>query len=74
MGDELSLPANIGVFLVAAAMVWFAGMRIARYADAIAEQTGLGIFAVDLFYDMGYDSLAALGAYGAGIVGLYQLR
>jgi cation:H+ antiporter len=42
MGYELSLPANIGVFLVAAAMVWFAGTRIARYADAIAEKTGLG--------------------------------
>ena len=39
-----SLPswANFAVFAAAAACVWAAGTRIARYADAIAEATGIG--------------------------------
>jgi cation:H+ antiporter len=42
MFDSLSLAANLGVFAAAAAIVWLAGTRIARYADAIAEKTGMG--------------------------------
>jgi cation:H+ antiporter len=37
-----SLAVNAAVFGAAAAVIWFAGTRIARYADAIAEQTGIG--------------------------------
>jgi cation:H+ antiporter len=38
----LPLWTNAAIFLGAAAVVWFAGARLARYADAIAEKTGLG--------------------------------
>jgi cation:H+ antiporter len=37
-----SLAVNATVFGAAAVVIWFAGTRIARYADAIAEQTGIG--------------------------------
>lgn len=33
---------SFAVFLAAAGIVWFAGTRLSRYADAIAEQTGIG--------------------------------
>jgi cation:H+ antiporter len=33
---------NMAVFGASAALVWSAGSRLARYADAIAEQTGIG--------------------------------
>lgn len=42
MFAALPLWANVAIFLGAAAVVWFAGTRLARYADAIAEKTGLG--------------------------------
>src|SRR5918994_3636987 len=42
MFRALPLWANIALFLAAAAVVWFAGTRLARYADAIAMETGLG--------------------------------
>src|SRR5687767_12747795 len=42
MLEGLPLPANTAVFAAAAALLWIAGTRIARYADAIAEKTGLG--------------------------------
>ncbi|HJS76718.1 MAG TPA: hypothetical protein VJ778_04870, partial [Burkholderiales bacterium] len=42
MFEALPLAANFGAFAAAAAAVWFAGTRIARYADAIAESTGIG--------------------------------
>jgi cation:H+ antiporter len=36
------LPINLAAFAAAGVVVWFAGTRLARYADAIAEITGLG--------------------------------
>lgn len=42
MFQDLSLPANVGVFLAAAVLVWIAGWRVARYADAIQARTGIG--------------------------------
>jgi cation:H+ antiporter len=44
MPDFASFPlsANLGLFAAAAAVVWLAGTRIARYADAISRQTGIG--------------------------------
>jgi cation:H+ antiporter len=38
----MPLWANLAIFAAAAAVVWLAGTRIARYADAIAEKTGIG--------------------------------
>ena len=42
MFESLPLWANLAIFAAAAACVWAAGTRIARYADAIAEATGIG--------------------------------
>ena len=35
-----SLGINALIFLLAAAMIWFAGVRLERYTDAISERTG----------------------------------
>ncbi|MPZ46436.1 MAG: sodium:calcium antiporter [Betaproteobacteria bacterium] len=42
MFEDFSLASNFGIFAAAAAAVWIAGTRIARYADSIAEKTGIG--------------------------------
>ena len=42
MFESWPLAGNLGVFAAAAALVWFAGTRIAGYADTIAGKTGLG--------------------------------
>lgn len=39
---------NIGLFVAAGVIVWFAGSRLARYADALAEKTGIGRVAVGM--------------------------
>jgi cation:H+ antiporter len=33
---------NAAVFVIAAVLVWISGAKLARYADTIAEQTGIG--------------------------------
>ncbi|MDF0603032.1 hypothetical protein P1J78_19990, partial [Psychromarinibacter sp. C21-152] len=38
----LSLPVNLGVFAVAAAVIWWAGTTLTEAADAISERTGIG--------------------------------
>jgi cation:H+ antiporter len=40
--DSYSLWLNALIFMLAAGTIWWAGVRLERYADAIAEQTGLG--------------------------------
>ncbi|NNJ25335.1 sodium:calcium antiporter [Alienimonas chondri] len=39
---DLPLPANLGLFAAAAAVIGFAGVRASKYADRIADRTGLG--------------------------------
>jgi len=39
---ESPFGANIAIFVASAIAVWFAGSHLARYADAIAERTGIG--------------------------------
>lgn len=39
---SLSVPANGVLFALGGAIVWIAGMRLAVYADALAERTGIG--------------------------------
>lgn len=39
---ELSIVANAAIFIGAAVAVWSAGVKLARFADAIAEVTGAG--------------------------------
>lgn len=50
--DIQSLPVwlNIALFLLAAAIVWAAGTRLARYADLISERTSLGRAFVGLVF------------------------
>ena len=83
MLEGLPLPANSAVFAAAAALVWFAGTRIARYADAIAEKTGLGREAVASTASIaGHPALsvndllgsAAINVYLAGVAVLLTLR
>jgi cation:H+ antiporter len=40
--NDFPLWGNAAVFAASAATVWFAGTRLARTADAIAEKTGIG--------------------------------
>lgn len=40
--EQWSMGVLAAVFAAAAAAVWVAGARLARYADAIAEKTGIG--------------------------------
>lgn len=42
MLESLPLAANLAIFAAAAALVWGAGTRMAGYAGAIAQRTGLG--------------------------------
>lgn len=42
MFHGLPLWINVVIFVVSAVVVWFAGSRLAGYADAIAEKTGIG--------------------------------
>lgn len=40
--DQFPLAANATLFTLAASAVWVAGIRLTRYADAVADRTGLG--------------------------------
>lgn len=55
--SDLGLFANIGLFLVAATLVWFAGGRISHYADAISKKTGIGQAILGLLLLAGVTSL-----------------
>jgi cation:H+ antiporter len=55
------LGLNLVIFAAAAALVWFAGTRIARYADAIAEKTGIGREVLGIVLLGGVTSLPELG-------------
>jgi cation:H+ antiporter len=51
------LTVNIALFAVAAAVVWFAGSRLADYADRISQATGLGQAVVGIILLAGVTSL-----------------
>lgn len=57
---NLGLGENLAAFAAAAAVVWFAGARIARYADAIAEKTGIGRAVLGMLLLGGITSLPEL--------------
>jgi cation:H+ antiporter len=54
---DLPLWQNLGIFAASAALVWFAGTRVAEYADAIARRTRLGHAAAGLLLLAGITSL-----------------
>ncbi len=39
--SQIPLPVNIGLFLLAASIVWYAGTQLVVYADELAERFGL---------------------------------
>jgi cation:H+ antiporter len=39
---------NVALFVAAGIVVWFAGSRLARYADAFADKTGIGRVAIGM--------------------------
>ncbi|WMT88500.1 sodium:calcium antiporter [Pelagibacterium sp. 26DY04] len=53
---------NFGIFAVAAVVVWFAGARVTRYANAISDKTGIGQAAIGLLLLAGITSLPEIGA------------
>lgn len=55
--EELPIAVNVGLFAAAGVVVWFAGSRLARYADAFAEKTGIGRVAVGMILLGGITSL-----------------
>ncbi|WP_375207035.1 sodium:calcium antiporter [Hyphococcus sp.] len=55
--QSFSLTINLVIFAVAAAAVWFAGTKIAGYADELAERTGLGEALMGLLLLAGVTSL-----------------
>jgi len=68
---DAPLVANAGVFAVSAAVVWLAGTRIARYADAIAEKTGIGRAAIGVLLPGGVTSLPELAVATTGTLSGY---
>lgn len=62
-----ALAINLGIFAAAAAAVWAAGTRMARYADVIGAKTGIGHAALGLLLLGGVTSLpeAAVAASAA---------
>jgi cation:H+ antiporter len=62
--DSLSLPLLLGVFTAAAALVWLAGTRLARYVSALAEQTGVGQAFLGMLLLGGITSLPEVAAVG----------
>lgn len=76
MIDFAALPvlANLGIFVLAGAAVWFAGTRLAGYADEIAQLTGLGSALAGMILLAGITSLPEIAvSVSAGFSGAAQL-
>ncbi|KFB10139.1 sodium:calcium antiporter [Nitratireductor basaltis] len=58
---SLSLPLNMIIFAIAASAVWLAGVRLTKYADAIADVTGAGHAVVGIVLLAGVTSLPEIG-------------
>jgi cation:H+ antiporter len=58
---KFGLWVNGGLFLAAAACVWFAGSRVSIYADRISKITGLGQGVIGLILLAGVTSLPEIG-------------
>lgn len=57
-----SLWINLSVFAIAAAAVWWAGSRLTRYLDVIAEKTGMGEAFAGMLLMGGITSLPEIAA------------
>lgn len=61
---ELPLPANLAIFAVSAAVVWFAGTRLAALVDRLAELTGIGQAFAGMLLLGGITSLPEIATVG----------
>jgi cation:H+ antiporter len=57
-----SLWVNLSIFAIAAAAVWWAGSRLTRYLDVIAEKTGMGEAFAGMLLMGGITSLPEIAA------------
>lgn len=64
----LSLPWLIALFLFSAGVVWFAGTKLAYYADAIARRTGIGSAALGVLLLGGITSSPEIAVAGSAAV------
>lgn len=60
--ETLSLPLLGGLFVAAAAAVWFAGSRLAGYVDGLTDKTGLGQAFMGMLLLGGITSLPEMAA------------
>ena len=67
--QTLSMPLNLGIFVVAAALVWVSGTRLSYYADAIARRTGIGEAVLGVVLLGGITSLPEIAVAGAASLG-----
>lgn len=71
---QVGLPANLGLFALAAVAVWFAGSRLTHYADAISKATGIGHAVIGIILLAGVTSLPEIGVTStAALAGNAQL-
>lgn len=61
---ELPLPANLAIFAASAAVVWFAGTRLAVLVDRLAELTGIGQAFAGMLLLGGITSLPEIATVG----------
>lgn len=64
----LSLPLLALVFAAGAALVWYAGSKLARYADEIAERTGIGQATIGVLLLGAITSLPEISTSGVATV------
>lgn len=64
-----ALWVNLAIFAVGAVIVWVAGVRLTRYADAVAERTGLGHVLIGALLLGGMTSLPELATTATAALG-----
>ncbi|HEX2257382.1 MAG TPA: sodium:calcium antiporter [Afifellaceae bacterium] len=67
--EEWPLWLSAAAFCIAAGFVWFAGVRLARHADAIAEMTGLGSAVIGMLLLGGITSLPEIAVSATASLG-----
>jgi hypothetical protein len=76
--QSFSIWVNVAIFAPAAVAVWIGGTRLADYAAVRAGNPPKAVSDIlgrdRIRLRMGYDSVAVLVAYSAGLVGLCFLR
>jgi cation:H+ antiporter len=58
---QANILANLSIFAIAAVVVWFAGARIIRYANAISSKTSVGQSTIGVLLLGGITSLSEIG-------------